>query len=100
MAYVDKLNEVDTVQLRTQQMEANLIRAFIMENKSLTVIPAHDGVFCGERVAWTVKAALEEFLQGRGLVGHTKIKCYSTKSEEFIQQTQPKKPLTLIELFS
>jgi hypothetical protein len=100
MEYVDKLNDVDSVQLRTQQMEANLIRAFIMENKTLTVIPAHDGVFCGEKDAWKVKAALEEFLQGRGLVGHTKIKCYSKKSRDFIQQTQPQKPLTLLELFS
>jgi hypothetical protein len=100
MGYVDELNNVDTVQFRTQQMEANLIRSFIMGNKSLTVIPAHDGVFCGEMDAWTVKAALEDFLQGQGLVGHTKIKCYSKKSRDFVQKTEPKKPLTLFELLS
>jgi hypothetical protein len=100
MGYVDELNDVDSVQLRTQQMEANLIRGFIMQNKSLTVIPAHDGVFCGEKDAWTIKAALEDFLQGQGLVGHTKIKCYSKKSRDFVQNTKPKKPLTLFELFS
>jgi hypothetical protein len=100
MGYVDQLNSVDTVQLRTQQMEANLIRSFIMGNKSLTVIPAHDGVFCGEKDAWPVMAALEEFLQGRGLAGNTKIKCYSKKSEEFVQQTKPMKPATLLEILS
>jgi len=74
MAYVDKLNDVDSVQLRTQQMEGKLIRAFIMRNKSLKVIPAHDGVFCGEKVAHIVQAALEDFLQEEGLIGYTKIK--------------------------
>ncbi len=56
MDYVDILNDVDSVQMRTQQMEASMIRSFIMQNKSLKVIPAHDGVFCGEKDAWTVKA--------------------------------------------
>jgi len=100
MEYVDRLNDVDSVQFRTQQMEANLIRSFIMENKSLMVIPAHDGVFCGEKDAWRVKAALEEFLQRQGLGGYTKIKCYSKKSSEIVHKTEPKKPLTLIELLS
>jgi hypothetical protein len=100
MEYVDTLNDVDSVQFRTQQMEANLIRSFIMENKSLKVIPAHDGVFCGEKDAWRVKAALEDFLQRQGLGGYTKIKCYSKKSSEIVHKTEPKKPLTLIELLS
>jgi hypothetical protein len=73
MAYVDKLNDFDTVQSQTQQMEAKLIRAFIMQNKSLKVIPAHDGVFCGENDAIIVQVALEDFLQRQGMNGYTKI---------------------------
>jgi len=73
MAYVDKLNDFDTVQFQTQQIEGKLIRAFIMQNKSLKVIPAHDGVFCGENDAIIVQVALEDFLQGQGMIGHTKI---------------------------
>ena len=73
MAYVDKLNDFDTVQFQTQQIEGKLLRAFIMQNKSLKVIPAHDGVFCGENDAIIVQVALEDFLQGQGMIGHTKI---------------------------
>jgi hypothetical protein len=74
MAYVDQLNVNGTVQAKTQRIEADLVKAFILENKMLTMIPAHDGVFCGEKDAWVVKAALESFLQANGMVGCTKIK--------------------------
>ena len=90
MHYVDILKEDTTIQMVTHQMEGKLIRSFIMENQHLNVIPAHDGVFCGEKDAETVQDALERFLKGKGLLGLTKITYYNSKS----------RPLTLEERLS
>jgi len=51
MEYVDELNAISTVQGETQEMEAELIRNFIMRYQGYQMIPAHDGVFCGEKDA-------------------------------------------------
>ena len=90
MFYVGMLKENGTIQMVTQQMEADLIRSFIMKHQHLDVLPAHDGLFCGEKDAEWVDAALERFLKDRGLLGTTKITYYNPKS----------RPLTLIDLFS
>lgn len=90
MFYVEMLKEKGTIQMVTQQMEADLIRSFIMKHQNLNVLPAHDGLFCGEKDAEWVEAALERFLIGQGLLGTTKINYYNPKS----------RPLTLIELLS
>jgi hypothetical protein len=71
----------------TQQIEADLIRSFIMKHQNLDVLPAHDGLFCGEKDAEWVEAALERFLIGQGLLGTTKITYFNPKS----------RPLTLVE---
>ena len=73
MAYVDELNAIDTVQGETQAMEAELIRNFIMTHRGYEMIPAHDGVFCGEKDAHEVQSALRKFLKSKGLVGATKM---------------------------
>ena len=74
MEVVEKCNSFDSVQAVTQRIEANLIREFIMSNKNLEMIPAHDGIFCGEEDAMFVQAELENFLQTNGMIGCTKIK--------------------------
>jgi hypothetical protein len=73
MKKVDQFNCFSTVQMETQKREASLIENFIMSHQHLTMIPAHDGVFCGELEALTVQEALENFLKSRGLIGITKI---------------------------
>jgi hypothetical protein len=90
MFYVDMLKEEGTIQMTTQQMEAKLIRSFIMEHQNLNVLPAHDGLFCGEKDAEEVQAALERFLKAKGLLDATKITYYNPKS----------RPMTLQEIFS
>jgi hypothetical protein len=90
MHYVDILKEDTTIQMVTHKMEGKLIRSFIMEHQHLNVIPAHDGVFCGEMDAETVQDALERFLKAKGLLGATKITYYNPRS----------RPLTLEEIFS
>jgi len=90
MFYVGMLKEKGTIQMVTQQMEADLIRSFITKHQHLNVLPAHDGLFCGEKDAEKVDAALERFLKEQGLIGATKITYYNPKS----------RPLTLIELLS
>lgn len=90
MFYVEMLKEKGTIQMVTQQMEADIIRSFIMKHQHLNVLPAHDGLFCGEKDAEWVEAALERFLKDQGLVGSTKITYYNPKS----------RPLTLVELLS
>lgn len=74
MQYVNDLNRFSTVQLETQKEESRLIREFILKNECLEVIPAHDGVFCGEKIALEVQDHLELFLKQNGLPGFTKIK--------------------------
>jgi hypothetical protein len=90
MHYVDILKEDTTIQMVTHKMEGKLIRSFIMEHQHLNVIPAHDGVFCGEMDAEAVQDALERFLKAKGLLGLTKITYYNPKS----------RPLTLEDIFS
>ena len=90
MYHLEGLKNFGTIQMVTQQMEADLIRSFIMKHQNLNVLPAHDGLFCGEKDAEWVEAALERFLKEQGLVGATKITYYNPKS----------RPLTLLELFS
>ena len=90
MFYVDMLKEEGTIQMTTQQMEAKRLRSFIMEHQNLNVLPAHDGLFCGEKDAEEVQAALERFLKAKGLLDATKITYYNPKS----------RPMTLQEIFS
>jgi hypothetical protein len=90
MDHVDGLKNFGTIQMVTQKVEADLIRSFIMKHQSLSVLPAHDGLFCGEMDAEWVQSALERFLREQGLVGATKITYYNPKS----------RPLTLEEIFS
>lgn len=73
MAKVDMLNQMSSVQGETQRQEARLIAEFIQSHKHLTVIPAHDGVFCGESEALDVKDALETFLKRKHMLGLVKI---------------------------
>ena len=74
MEHVNDLNQFSNVQLETQKLESRLIREFILKNESLEVIPAHDGVFCGEKIAFEVQDHLECFLKQKGLAGFTTIK--------------------------
>jgi hypothetical protein len=74
MNYVDELNQISSVQLETQKQEARIIREFILDHEKLEVIPAHDGVFCGEKIALEVQDYLELFLKKNGMAGYTKIK--------------------------
>ena len=90
MDHVEGLKNFGTIQLVTQQMEANLIRSFILKNQQYNMIPAHDGLFCGEKDANCIEGALERFLKAEGMVGATKITYYNPKS----------RPLTLLEIFS
>jgi hypothetical protein len=90
MDYVDGLKNFGTIQMVTQQIEADVIRSFIMKHQSLNVLPAHDGLFCGEMDAEWVQAALERFLREQGMVGATKITYYNPKT----------RPLTLEEILS
>jgi hypothetical protein len=69
MEKVDSLNLLSTVQRETQQQESRLVAEFIQSHKHLTVIPAHDGVFCGEFEAIEVQEALEAFLKQKGMLG-------------------------------
>ena len=90
MFYVEMLKENGSIQMVTQQMEADLIRSFIIENPNFDVLPAHDGLFCGEKDAEWVEAALEKFLKKQGMVGATKITYYNRKS----------RPMTIVEILS
>jgi len=74
MNHVDELNERSSVQLETQMQEARIIQDFILKHQFLEVIPAHDGVFCGEKIALEVQDYLEVFLKRNGMAGYTKIK--------------------------
>jgi len=74
MEHVNDLNQFSNVQLETQKMESCLIREFILKHEFLEVIPAHDGVFCGEKIALEVQEYLECFLKKKGLAGFTSIK--------------------------
>jgi hypothetical protein len=69
MERVDGLNLLSTFQRETQWQESRLIAEFIESHKHLTVIPAHDGVFCGESEALEVRESLEVFLKRKGMVG-------------------------------
>jgi hypothetical protein len=71
---IKRLNTGSTVQAETQKEEAGIIREFILKYEPLEMIPAHDGVFCGENNALDVQEALERFLKEKGLAGYTKIK--------------------------
>lgn len=73
MAYVNELNAISTVQGETQAMESELIHNFIMTHREYQMIPAHDGVFCGEKEAHEIQSALRKFLKSNGLVGATKM---------------------------
>jgi hypothetical protein len=90
MFYVEMLKENGSIQMVTQQMEADLIRSFIIENPNFDVLPAHDGLFCGEKDAEWVEAALEKFLKKQGMVGATKITYYNPKS----------RPLSIVEILA
>ena len=74
MAYVDELNAISTVQGETQEMEAELIRSFIMTHRGYDMIPAHDGVFCGQLDVYEVEPRLQKFLKKKGLMGATLMK--------------------------
>lgn len=74
MERVDELNSSGTVQMATQRVEASLIEEFIQTHRHLTLIPAHDGVFCGESQAMETHECLESFLRKKGLLGNAKIK--------------------------
>jgi hypothetical protein len=74
MNYVDELNQISSVQLETQKQEARIIKEFILKNERFEIIPAHDGLFCGEKIALEVQDYLEIFLKKKGLAGYTKIK--------------------------
>lgn len=74
MNYVNELNQISSVQLETQKQEAGIIKEFILDHERLEVIPAHDGVFCGEKIALEVQDYLELFLKKNGMAGYTKIK--------------------------
>ena len=74
MEVVEKYNSFDSVQAVTQRIESKLIKEFIMSKQTLEMIPAHDGIFCGEEDAMFVQAELENFLQINGMIGCTKIK--------------------------
>jgi hypothetical protein len=74
MEHVNDLNHLSSVQLETQKLESRLIREFILKHECLEVIPAHDGVFCGEKIALEVQEYLESFLKMKGLAGFTTIK--------------------------
>lgn len=90
MAYVDELNAMSTVQGETQAMEAELIRNFIMTHRGYEMIPAHDGVFCGEKDAHEIQSALRKFLKSKGLVGATKM----TPEVKFVPPPTPAEILT------
>jgi hypothetical protein len=82
MEVVHDLNRtLKNVQAPTQFQESIFIQRFIMENQNLHMIPANDGVFCGEDDVVVIQARLEKFLRGEGLRGWTKIKFY-TKQEK------------------
>ena len=76
MEYVHDLNQESTVQAETQKIESQLIREFIMKVRGLHMIPAHDGVFCGERDTYDVGTRLIHFLQTKGLLGKVKMTPY------------------------
>lgn len=90
MAYVDELNAIGTVQGETQAMEAELIRNFIMTHRGYEMIPAHDGVFCGEKDAHEIQSALRKFLKNKGLVGATKM----TPEVKYVPPPTPAEILT------
>lgn len=82
MEVVQELNQtLKNVQAPTQFQESMLIQRFIMENQSLDMIPANDGVFCGEDDVVVIQARLEKFLRREGLSGWTKIKFYSKQEK-------------------
>ena len=74
MVVVKEYNSYDSVQAVTQRIESKLIKEFVMSTQHLEMIPAHDGIFCGEEDAMFVQAELENFLQTNGMIGCTKIK--------------------------
>jgi hypothetical protein len=74
MEHVNELNRNSSVQLETQKEESRIIREFILNNECFDLIPAHDGVFCGEKIAMEVQDHLECFLKNKGMAGYTKIK--------------------------
>ena len=90
MDHMEGLKNFGTIQMVTQQIEADLIRSFIMKHQSLNVLPAHDGLFCGAMDAEWVQTALGRFLREQGMAGATKITYYNTKS----------RPLSLEEIIS
>jgi hypothetical protein len=79
MAYADELAAKETVQLATQKMEGSLMRSFIMANQDLEMLPANDGVFCGDLDAERVQSRLETFLRDSGMEGKTKITYYGAR---------------------
>ena len=89
MDHVEGLKNFGTIQMVTQQMEANLIRSFIMKHQKFNILPAHDGLFCGEKDVESVQCALAYFLEEKGMVSATKITYYNPQS----------RPLTFEELF-
>jgi len=89
MDLIDKYNLFDSVQAVTQRFESKMIKKFIMSNMHLEMIPAHDGIFCGEEDAIFVQAKLEDFLQAEGMIGHTKIKPDDKKFQK----------LTIVDIF-
>jgi hypothetical protein len=80
MAHVDRLAATETVQFATQRMEGSLIRAFIMANQDLEMLPANDGVFCGDLDAELIQVRLETFLQDSGMEAKTKITYYGART--------------------
>jgi len=69
MAHVDHLNSDGTVQGKTQRIESQVIKEFITKYRGINMIPAHDGVFCGDLDAYETKVLLERFLKRKGMVG-------------------------------
>jgi len=83
MDQVNAMNRLQrSVQAATQFQESMLIQRFIMGNQNLHMIPANDGVFCGEDDVEVIQARLEKFLRGEGLSGWTKIKYYSKQEKK------------------
>jgi len=86
MEYIGELNKISTIQGETQKMESKVIENFIMQNQHLSMIPAHDGVFCGHLDALGVQKALEDFLESEGMIPKTKIVAYDNKTKLFIER--------------
>jgi len=65
---------IEEIQALNEKQEARIIKEFILKNERFEIIPAHDGLFCGEKIALEVQDYLEIFLKKKGLAGYTKIK--------------------------